>query len=87
MKCEIVDAGGVPTVWISTPDVFSDQIILYLHGGGYIAGSIKSHENLVARLSRVSKVRVLLIDYRLAPEHIFPAVILLKVFMSGTKAH
>ncbi len=75
VKCEEVDAGGVPAVWISTPDVISDQVILYLHGGGYIAGSIKSHNDLAARLSRVSKARVLLLDYRLAPEHIFPAAI------------
>ncbi len=75
VKCETVDAGGVPAVWISTPGVLNEQVILYLHGGGYVAGSIKSHENLAARLSRVSKLRVLLIDYRLAPEHIFPAAI------------
>jgi acetyl esterase/lipase len=75
VKCEKLDAGGVPAVWISTPDVVNDRVLLYLHGGGYIGGSIKSHENLAARLSRVSNFRVLLIDYRLAPEHIFPAAI------------
>lgn len=48
VKCETVDAGGVPAVWISTPDVLNEQVILYLHGGGYVAGSIKSHENLAA---------------------------------------
>jgi acetyl esterase/lipase len=75
VKCETVDAGGVPAVWISIPDVINDHVILYLHGGGYIAGSIKTHQDLAARLSRVSKARVLLIDYRLAPEHPFPAAI------------
>jgi monoterpene epsilon-lactone hydrolase len=75
VKSENVNARGVPAVWISTPDVLNDQVLLYLHGGGYIAGSIKSHNNLAARLSRVSKARVLVIEYRLAPEHIFPAAI------------
>jgi acetyl esterase/lipase len=75
VKCTKVDAAGVPSIWISTPDVIDEQVILYLHGGGYVAGSIKSHENLAARLSRLSKSRVLLIDYRLAPEHVFPAAI------------
>ncbi len=75
VKCETVDVGGVPAVWITIPDVINDHIILYLHGGGYVAGSIKSHENLAARLSRVTKARVLLIDYRLAPEHPYPAAI------------
>ena len=37
VKCETVDAGEVPAVWISTPDVLNEQAILYLHGGGYIA--------------------------------------------------
>lgn len=75
VKCEPVDAGGVPAEWITTPGVVNDHVILYLHGGGYIAGSIKTHRDLAARISRVSKARVLIIDYRLAPEHIFPAAL------------
>ena len=75
VKCEPVDAGGVPAEWITTPGVVNHHVILYLHGGGYIAGSIKTHRDLAARISRVSKARVLIIDYRLAPEHIFPAAL------------
>lgn len=75
VKCESVDTGGVPAVWISTSNAIIDRVILYLHGGGYVAGSIKSHQNLAARLARVSHTRVLLLDYRLAPEYIFPAAI------------
>jgi len=75
VKCEPVDAGGVPAEWITTPGVVDHHVILYLHGGGYIAGSIKTHRDLAARISRVSKARVLIIDYRLAPEHIFPAAL------------
>lgn len=75
VKCEKVDAGGVPAVWISAPEALNERVILYLHGGGYIAGSIKSHKVFAAHLSRKSKTRVLLIGYRLAPEHKFPAAI------------
>ena len=73
VKCEPVDAGGVPAEWISTPGVVNHQVVLYLHGGGFIAGSIATHRDLTQRISRVSKARILLIDYRLAPEHPYPA--------------
>ena len=51
------------------------RAILYLHGGGYVIGSINTHRSLAARLSRAAKARVLVIDYRLAPEHPFPAAV------------
>jgi acetyl esterase/lipase len=54
-------------------DISSNTIILFLHGGGYIAGSINSHRDLGSRIAKYSKAMVLLIDYRLAPEHPFPA--------------
>lgn len=73
VKCEPVDVGGVPAEWISTPGVINDKVILYLHGGGFIAGSIATHRDLAQRISRVSKTRILLIDYRLAPENPYPA--------------
>jgi acetyl esterase/lipase len=75
VKCEPVDAGGVPAEWITTPGVVGRWVILYLHGGGYVGGSISTHRDLAARISRVSKARVLIIDYRLAPEHPFPAAL------------
>lgn len=73
VKCEPVDAGGVPAEWITTPNSINKNVILYFHGGGFVAGSIKTHRDLVARISRVSKARILIIDYKLAPEHPFPA--------------
>jgi len=75
VKCEPINAGGVPAEWISTPDTINKRITLYLHGGGYIAGSIDTHRDLVARISRASKTRILIIDYRLAPEHPYPAAL------------
>ena len=45
-KLENVDAGGIPAAWMITPDIAKDRAILYLHGGGYIEGSITSHQDL-----------------------------------------
>ena len=68
-----VDAGGVSAQWISAPGARDDRVLLYLHGGGYVIGSVHSHRDLIARLSAASGCRVLGLDYRLAPEHPFPA--------------
>ncbi len=68
-----VDAGGVPAEWVSVPDNESRRVILYFHGGGYTAGSLATHRNLVSRLAKETGFRVLSADYRLAPEHPFPA--------------
>lgn len=70
-----VVAGGVPAVWLEPPEARSDRVLLYLHGGGYQTGSRRSHGELAARLGRAASMRVLLPDYRLAPEHPFPAAV------------
>ena len=72
---EPVDAGGVPAEWIAAPGTDADRVIYYLHGGGYAIGSINTHREMISRLSRASGARALAIDYRLAPEHPFPAAI------------
>ena len=74
VQCEPVDA-GVPAEWITTPGAANDRVIYYLHGGGYVFGSISSHRELISRLSRAAGARALAIDYRLAPEHPFPAAV------------
>ena len=73
ISLEPVDAGGVPSEWVVAPNADPDRVILYLHGGGYVVGSINTHREMCARLSRAARARVLVIDYRLAPEHPFPA--------------
>lgn len=72
---EPVVAGGVPAEWVHAPGARADRALLYLHGGGYVAGSPGSHRGLAAALSRAARVRVLSLDYRLAPEHPFPAAV------------
>ncbi|OQY01832.1 MAG: hypothetical protein B6I26_02390 [Desulfobacteraceae bacterium 4572_130] len=59
--------------WIIPHDFTGSQTILYLHGGGFIAGSINSHKDLATRIAKESKAQLLIINYRLAPEHKFPA--------------
>lgn len=72
---EPVDVDGTPGEWISTPETSADRIVLYLHGGGYVIGSIDSHREMISRIARSAAARALAIDYRLAPEHPFPAAV------------
>jgi acetyl esterase/lipase len=75
VKQEPVRASGVPGFWFTPPAPRPCAAILYLHGGGYVMGSVATHRSLIARIARASGVRCLAIDYRLAPEHPFPAAI------------
>lgn len=68
-----VRAGEVAAEWTWAPSVRHDRVLLYLHGGGYVSGSPMSHRSLTGELSRAANMRVLSVDYRLAPEHPFPA--------------
>jgi acetyl esterase/lipase len=70
-----VTANGVPAAWIWSRSAARDHVVSNLHGGGYIAGSLKTHRTLAAYVSRAASARVLLIDYRLAPEYPFPAAV------------
>jgi len=66
-------AGGVTCEWMEMPRVARDRVFLFFHGGSYNAGSPRTHRLLAANLSRATHMRLLLPDYRLAPEHPFPA--------------
>jgi len=68
-------AGGVPAEWLIPPVVSDGRVVLYLHGGSYVAGSPDSHRSLAANIAIASKARALVIDYRLAPEHPHPAAV------------
>lgn len=65
--------GHVPSAWIRAEGIGDEHVILFCHGGGYQIGSIRSHCHLMSRLSAASGARVLGFEYRLAPEHRFPA--------------
>lgn len=72
---EPVDAGGVAAEWTATPGADPSRVILFLHGGGYVSGSLASHRHMVAQAGREARARTLALAYRLAPEHPFPAAL------------
>lgn len=67
--------GDVPVEWVSVRNEHTDRILLYFHGGGYCLGSIATHRALVGNLARAASARVASVEYRLAPEHPFPAAV------------
>ena len=75
VQVQPVDVDGIPGEWLIPENAASNGAILYLHGGGYVMGSRRSHRHFVARLARAAGVRALLLDYRLAPEYPFPAAV------------
>jgi len=70
-----VMAGPVRAEWIEPAGAQFHRVIIYLHGGGYVMGSLDTHRNLVARIAAAASARVLFLNYRLAPEHPFPAAL------------
>jgi acetyl esterase/lipase len=73
LKIEPVDAGGIPAEWISVDGADQTPVVLFLHGGGYLLGSAEENREWVGRVVRGLGGRSLAIDYRLAPEHAYPA--------------
>jgi monoterpene epsilon-lactone hydrolase len=70
-----VTAGGVPAHWLAAPGADTGRVLMFLHGGGFQMGSLRSDGELAARLGRAAGMRVLFPEYRLAPEDPFPAAI------------
>lgn len=73
ITCQPVQIGSINAEWAEWTSPETTGTILYLHGGAYVVGSITTHRMLAADLAKYSNARVLLIDYRLAPEDPFPA--------------
>lgn len=70
-----VTINGVPCEWLTTDTTDQNRVLMYLHGGGYVFGGLDSHRDLGWRLAEASGMRVLMVDYRLAPENPFPAAV------------
>ena len=73
VKLVRVKIGDIPCEWVLAPGADPNLRLLYLHGGGFVSGSGEFYLPLAAHLSATAKCAVLLPDYRLAPEHRFPA--------------
>lgn len=70
-----VDIYGINAEWLIADEASDEKVMLYLHGGGYVSGSIQSHRVLCIPLAEHTGVRILTPEYRLAPEHPFPAAL------------
>lgn len=75
IQVEAVDLNGVPGEWQVVPGALADRVLLYFHGGGWVLGSPLSHRTYTVALGQATRMRVLSVDYRLAPEHPFPAAV------------
>jgi len=67
--------GKLSAAWVHAPHSTRERVILFFHGGGFIAGSFNSHQDLLGRLAHSTGCDILAVDYRLAPEHPFPAAL------------
>jgi acetyl esterase/lipase len=70
-----VDVSGVKGDWVETPASRADRQLLYLHGGGYRLGGPSTYRHFTWRIAAKARARVFVLDYRLAPEHPFPAAL------------
>jgi acetyl esterase/lipase len=75
IKVRAVDLDGVPGEWSIAPGSDEACILVFFHGGGYCSGSLVSHRRMVTEAGRAAGLRTLAVDYRLAPEHRFPAAL------------
>jgi acetyl esterase/lipase len=74
-QSEVFEIGGMPAQLLTPPEADPDRALLFLHGGGYVYGSLQSHNGMVAEVARAARCVALAIQYRLAPEHPFPAAL------------
>ncbi len=70
-----VDANGIPCEWVLPEKDIPTQVVFYLHGGGYTTKTPLVHRNFLHQLAQASMAQFLMVDYRLAPEHPFPAAL------------
>jgi epsilon-lactone hydrolase len=75
LQVETADANGVAAEWTMTPEADPTRAVLFLHGGGYVSGSLDSHRHMVGQAGREAHTRTLALAYRLAPEFPFPAAL------------
>jgi monoterpene epsilon-lactone hydrolase len=73
VKLQPVDVDGLKGEWSLVPGSDASRVLLFFHGGGYCSGSIVSHRRMVTEAGRAAGARTLAVEYRLAPEHPFPA--------------
>src|SRR5579862_6656233 len=66
------EAGGLPAMWAVPKDASVDRVLMCIHGGGFVSGSIYTHRKMFGHLAKAAGARALLVSYRLLPEGVFP---------------
>ena len=75
VSVEHVSIAKASADWLTTPGANADRAVLFLHGGAYVLGSALAYREMTSRIARAAAARTLVLDYRLAPEHPFPAAL------------
>ncbi len=75
VRIESDEINGLYAEWLTPKDRMDSKLLLYLHGGGYVVGGCDMHRQMVSHVARAGRIRALLPEYRLAPEHKFPAAV------------
>ena len=75
VKVEEIQIEHFNADWVSVPESRDDAVIMYLHGGGYLIGGNVAYREFASRIARACKARVLVVNYRLAPENTYPAAL------------
>jgi len=75
ITCLPAEFSGIKAEWTSAPEADPTRVLLFFHGGGFCSGSLISHRRLASEAGRAAGIRSLAVDYRLAPEHPFPAAL------------
>ncbi|MGB5333709.1 MAG: alpha/beta hydrolase [Woeseiaceae bacterium] len=75
VSVEATTVNGLEAEWLRPKGAPDDKVLLYLHGGAYLIGSCRTHRQMVSHIARAAGINALVLDYRLAPEHRFPAAI------------
>lgn len=75
ISLENAEIDGIHAEWLTHESASADKVILFLHGGGYVSGTLGMYRQLCGTLSDLSGMRVLMPEYRLAPDYPFPAAL------------
>jgi acetyl esterase/lipase len=67
------EAAGLPAMWAVPKHASTDRVLMCIHGGGFVSGSIYTHRKMFGHLAKAAGTRALLVSYRLLPEGVFPA--------------
>ena len=75
VKINDFESNGISGEWVECNQAKAGKVLIYFHSGGYLSGSPQTYRRLTSQIARITRTRVLVVDYRLAPENRFPAAV------------